>query len=480
MIRILLAAALTASAAVAATVPGAVFDDETKSALARTHVTLVPLPGNPAEQVSMLSSDAGSFAFADVKPGWYLLRSTRPGYATAEFGQARPGQPGHPFEVRTADDSPEMRLMTMRRQASIVGSVVDDNGIGIPAWPVVVYTSRQPIERVTQGITDDRGNFRIGELDPGSYLVRSGAGTSEEAGALIPTYYKYGTTVAGAQAVHLRLGEVQAFVVIHAIEGQVFELAGTVTVSNGAPIRVTMITDTGRQVIASAAGPFTQAGVPAGPVDLLTEGPGCASFQRLTMDRNIFVGLTCSPLVTPVLDGAGSGTLIARRIDLDGRGAELAWTGKETLTPGHWQFTVRPGPNQYLAGIREDSADKDGTSRDGWFALDIGNSPHLRVTLSNKPASISGIVSQDGVPTRGARVYLESFDEAVPEVRLQSWTVRADSAGRYVFPSLPPGSYRAMSSFDVELDDPVGRGSATTVRIAEGAKADMPLIVIRQ
>ncbi|HVW08135.1 MAG TPA: carboxypeptidase regulatory-like domain-containing protein, partial [Bryobacteraceae bacterium] len=195
-----LAALLALAAALsAATVQGVIFDEETTNPIARSQVTLVPLPGTKAGSVTVLADEHGRYTFSSVAPGWYIVRVSRIGFETGEFGQLRPGLPGKPFEVK--DDSPdsELRQILMRRQAAISGSVVDDNSIGIPDWVVSVYTARPPIKRIAEAKTNDRGEFRVGELERGTYIVRAGGGELEDDSTLVPAYYKYGTTLAGAE-----------------------------------------------------------------------------------------------------------------------------------------------------------------------------------------------------------------------------------------------------------------------------------------
>ena len=59
-----------ACVAAAATVQGVIFDEETRNPLARTRVTMVPLPGNPAAAVSLLANERGAYVFNGVQPGW--------------------------------------------------------------------------------------------------------------------------------------------------------------------------------------------------------------------------------------------------------------------------------------------------------------------------------------------------------------------------------------------------------------------------
>ena len=460
----------------AGSVQGTIFDEETRNPLARTRMTLMPLPGNKAPELSMPTNDHGVFLFADVAAGWYVLRATRLGYATCEVGQSRPGQPGRPFEVTAG--AAESYPLVMRRQAAITGSVVDDNAIGIPSWPVTVYTARQPNERVADGTTDDRGNFRIGELDPGAYIVRAGGGLLDESVTLVPSYAKYGTAVASADTVRVRLGETVGYVVIHTVEGQLFELGGNAMMPAASSVRVTMMTDSGRQVVASAPGPWVASQVAPGAVDLLTEGGGCASFQRVTVDRNMSVGFMCAPLAAPVVTGAGGEQLIGRRVDLNGRGPERV-VGGEALSPGFWEFTVRPAAAHYLMAMQDaDVGDASPAARDGWFPMEIGNAPRLRVVLSDKPGTIAGVVSSQGKVVAGAPVYLEQFDSHAPEVVMQSWTIRADASGKFDLHSLGPGSYRVLSSFEVDMADPVGRNAAVTIEVREGETVQQGLELV--
>jgi hypothetical protein len=480
-VNCLAALLLLTATAYGATVQGVIFDEETQNPIARARVTLIPLPGTSGTATSLLANDRGQYNFADVHPGWYLIRATRVGYETAEFGQSHPGLPGTPFEVtdQAPADGAEMHQIVMQHQAAITGTVVDDNAIGIPGWAVSVYTARQPIRRVAEGLTDDRGNFRIGELEAGAYIVRSGSGGLEDASTLVPSYYKYGTALASAETVRVRLGETAAYVVVHTVEGRLFELTGELTAPDKRPVRLTLITDTGRRMIAGNAGPFTATGVPPGKVELLAEAAGCAGYQTLLVDRNMFARVDCAPVVPPVVTGALSDQLVARRAGLDGPGPEIALSAGQVLGPGHWEFTMRPDPSHHLVYVRNDGdITPQPVAWDGWFALDIGNAPHLQVTLSAKPASISGVVSSSSKPVIGAPVFLELVNPDSPELSLQSWSVRADPQGRFVFNGLAPGIYRLMSSLAIEFDDPIARQKSVTVTLSEGDTVTQPLEMI--
>ena len=472
----------------AATLHGTIFDEETQLQLARTRVALIPLPGTAGGAVSVQTDERGAYLFPDVPPGWYLIRATRLGYAAAEYGQSRPGRPGTPVQitagVSAVTDPADARNVIMRHQAVIMGSVVDDNNIGIPGWPVSLYTSRPPIQRVAEATTDDRGSFRFGELEPGTYIARSGGGGLDDTVTLAPSYFKFGTAVSSAERVRVRTGDIQTLIVIHTVEGPLYELGGEVTGPVDAqgkprPLRLTLITDTGRRLVATSAGRFSAANIPPGNVELLAEGFACAGYQRVPVDRNIYVHVECPPLMPVSIAGTGDYPLIARRCDLDGAGPEQPLAPGSMLPPGHWEFTVQTKPQNYLASIQnQTNPAPPQTPVDGWFAFDIAGAPSFAVTLSTKPATIAGTVSSPAKSSIGAPVYLELLNPDALEVPIRSWATRADERGNFSFKGLPPGSYRLVSSFEVDSDDPLARDKATNIALHEGETANVPLAMI--
>jgi len=280
--------------------------------------------------------------------------------------------------------------------------------------------------------------------------------------------------------VRVRLGETQAFVVIHTVEGRLFDISGDLTAPDKKNVKLTLITDTGRRIVATQAGPYTATGVPPGLAGLLAEGPGCAAYRQIMVDRNMTASLDCAPLSTPSLTGDTDFPLIARRLDLDGPGAEGTLSSGQLLTPGTLEFTVHPGPGHYLVSIQNEGDRSPPTALDGWFALDINNAPRIRIAISAKPASISGLVTSGSTPIIGAPVFLQLIRPEAPELALQSWTARADPQGNFTFTGLAPGAYRLMSSYDFDFDDPTGRAGAMIVTLREGDAVIQPLEMIRQ
>ncbi len=472
---------LKASAAV---LQGIVLDEDTGNPLGRTSVTLTPLTGNNASVLTIRANERGSFTMLSVRAGWYILKTTRKGYADAEAGQFRAGRPGTPFEVLPDTQSTFFQIR-MKRLAAVTGTLLDENSVGLPDLPVHVYTATKPVRRVAEGITDDRGIFRVGGLEAGRYMVRSGPGQLEDASGVVPTYYKFGTTLETAEPITLRLGETAQDVVIRPQNGRLFSISGILTAPGTA--RLTLITDTGRRLVTGAAGPFETSNIPPGPVELVAEGTGCGSYSKFIVDRDMRdLRIPCNTLYRPTVDfltdrGKASTTypILARRVDLDGASTVRIFNPTDFILPGHYELTVRTAAKHYTQSMRVTFGMSPVTTDDGWFGMDFGNQVRLAITLADTPATIAGQVTVSRQPVAGAVVYLEWFNPDAREQRLQLFTARSDHTGRYSFTGLPPGRYRLLSGFDFDPKDPNGMRDAKVVRVqdSETAVADLEMQV---
>jgi hypothetical protein len=467
-----------------AVIQGVVLEEETGNPLARTVVSLIPLPGTQAGSASVRAGDHGAFTLNNIAAGWYVLRCSRKGFVPAEVGQLRPGRPGMPFEI-TAGAQSSFFQIRMKRMGAVTGSVLDENGVGIPDWPVHIFTARKPVRRIGESKTDDRGNFRIGELDAGSYLVRSGAGSLEDDSYLLPTWYKYGTAVESAEPAKVRVAETASDIVIRPVKGRMVQLSGVFT--SQTPAVLTLITDTGRKVLASSGNTPAafDASVAPGPVAFVAEGNGapCGAYVRMLADHNMQgIRVACSPLEPSfVLWSPGVRTqfpLMMRRVDLDGTSQPRAYRSREAILPGHWEFRALTSADYYVKSIASQINGHGETVGDGWFGIDIGTGVQIAVALSNKPASISGVVATAGQPVAGAAVYLEIYDPEAVNPRLQLFEARSDAQGAYRFTGLAPGRYRVLSSFDFDPEDRLAMEKAQLISLKEGDSAVQALELV--
>ena len=136
-------------------------------------IVTLGMPG--ARPVRVLTDGEGRFAFFEVPAGHFSLAATRPGYSDGAFGRLRPSGPSQALDVAEGarvDDA----TIQMWKLAVVAGTVADERGEPLVGATVQVlrYTFAGGRRQLTMGPTDrtdDRGMYRIGELEPGDYVV---------------------------------------------------------------------------------------------------------------------------------------------------------------------------------------------------------------------------------------------------------------------------------------------------------------------
>src|SRR5215467_227612 len=171
----------------AAIIRGTVVEHSTGKPLARTQMTLAPLPGTPGPQQAQRTNTYGAFEFSALPGGAYLLTASRRGFPPVQYGQKNWRAAGAPIVI--AEDQTSFLNLRMPRYGAITGTIVDENDVGLPEHEVVAYRNTRPPRLVARAQADDRGIFRIPGLDPGRYLVRT-VGRQYEDGGYLPTFYR--------------------------------------------------------------------------------------------------------------------------------------------------------------------------------------------------------------------------------------------------------------------------------------------------
>jgi hypothetical protein len=165
-------------AAQTGTVTGVVVKSPSGEPAAGAAVKLTDEPpsiGPPGHQTqSTTTAGDGSFRFDGVKAGEYYVVANLSGYLPTEYGQRSPTGTGIAFEVR---DGQRVNIrLTAWPTSGISGRVVDADGDPVGRVQVValrfVYSSGKPALTLTQSVmTNDRGEYRMFWLTPGTYRV---------------------------------------------------------------------------------------------------------------------------------------------------------------------------------------------------------------------------------------------------------------------------------------------------------------------
>ena len=124
-------------------------------------------PAGPAGPTGPVQTDSqGRFAFASLDRGTYGLRVSQTGYTPVRSASV----------VLAADERVTDVVLRAGRYGSIAGTVRDDAGDPVVGVRVRTFNRRSLQFRPVlfprgESITDDRGQFRIGDLPAGDYLV---------------------------------------------------------------------------------------------------------------------------------------------------------------------------------------------------------------------------------------------------------------------------------------------------------------------
>ena len=492
-IKCLLVLALAAGALPAAVIRGVVLDDQTSRPLARAQVVLTPVAPSPGAGASLRADRFGAFSFA-VPAGKYVLKASRRGFLSMEYGQKRWNSSGAPFEA-TENDTPYLTIR-LPRFSGITGTVVDENDIGIPGGEVAGYRLAEPPELVVRARADDRGIYRLPGLEPGNYLVRS-APFEDEGVSYVPTFSRETDKAAESRPVEVTLDRDAAYVDVKPAQGRLFTLSGQVSppTQPPPPIKVTLVSDMGRQTTQGSTFRFNA--LAPGDYEIFaetTEGPLFAAYRSLpglTRDSSITVDLLrvqeTQVLVTPVPPTSSQPVRLAvRQRDLAGRGQvqlqQLA-SGRIVLAPGRWELRLIPPAGYYVSAFQGNSRQEPGTRPDGWNDFTAGYASAVRFSLSTASTEVRGIVRSNGVPVAGAPVILEAFDFVRRRRQLELTSTRTDADGHYQFAALPPGDYRILATFEYQAPsvNEMEAAGASSVHVSqgEGGQRDLELYIIR-
>jgi hypothetical protein len=126
----------------------------------------------PILRKTALSGFNGDYQITGLPEGHYTVRAQKPGFASG-FGpeQAQPVQ----VDVSAAVSNITVKLPPL---GAIEGTVVDQNREPVDSVRIEAYTARiEDGERVIasnhSAVCDDRGKFRIWDLEPGQYYLKA-------------------------------------------------------------------------------------------------------------------------------------------------------------------------------------------------------------------------------------------------------------------------------------------------------------------
>ncbi|MBV8731927.1 MAG: carboxypeptidase regulatory-like domain-containing protein, partial [Acidobacteriia bacterium] len=173
-------------------IAGVVADRESGSPARKAIVTLT-LEGTPRRWATARTDSSGRFTFEDLPAGKYNLRATKAGEGTAVYGANSVRGLGDLLRLGEGEKRGGITLRLIRL-ASVSGHVYDSDGAPLPGVAVTLLGQTRNLGEPVlvnyrQIVSDDRGEYRMGNVDPGRYYVRAAPQPLWRfAGAAIPVH----------------------------------------------------------------------------------------------------------------------------------------------------------------------------------------------------------------------------------------------------------------------------------------------------
>ena len=467
------------------TVKGIVTNAVTGEPLRKAYVRLTG-----SGDYSAVTDDKGRFSIGKIEPGGHRLEAERPGFLQNEVQ----------LNVSAGQTVSDLAV-ALTPQASIAGRVLDDDGDIWNHANVTLYRSvrkqgRRQLEYQGGGDVDDRGEFRIADLQPGKYYVAAKPDSVWESrfrsarsdGLLLqPTWYPGSIDDGAATPVTLTAGQELGGIEIRLRRGTVRDIKGHLAGlsqipklpddqrSYGSPrifvSRTSSVTEgTNYASTLQPDGSFRVTAVPPGEYQLkVVEG----------FPRKMTLGITTVQVddrdVDDMIINVQPPRALRGKVTVEGtdtvRVSELPISlsgeppDEPTVLPqedGSFVFNQLGSARYrvYALGKRDDDVYLktvrfgDTESQDGSFSLADGAEGNLEVVLSSRGARVTGTVQQSSGATANQTLRMVLIPDTSDAEKRESRTQRevVDQNGSFTIHAIPPGSYSLYAAEDIPDD----------------------------
>lgn len=247
-----------------ASIEGVVVNELTKEPIRKVEISLFKQgktgTSGGSAAYSAVTDAAGKFRIENIAPGEYALMQRRTGFIVS---RANFGLSARLLKLGASQSLTGLRY-TLVPQGIVSGRVVDDEGEPVQNIAVSLLHSRyyhgasRVYSRGRPQSTNDRGEFRFTEVQPGRYFLqadvqRMAAATSSGAAAqstapgvprtaLVNTYYPNATEIAQATRFEVQAGQELAGRDIALRREKVVRVTGKVVTASGAPPKQAFVT----------------------------------------------------------------------------------------------------------------------------------------------------------------------------------------------------------------------------------------------
>lgn len=407
---------------------------------------------------STFTDDQGRFSFQALPTGRFTITASKAGFVDITYGAKRAGRPGTPVQLAEGQNLTSLTI-AMPRGGVITGIVVDEHGEPAPGTPVralryVMQTGERRLQQAGQDQTDDRGIYRIFQLQPGDYVVNAlprNMNTGDMQQAL-------NTEIASLMQ-QLQAAGADPSALTAAASGRGAQIGARI-----AQLQQQMATTSQEQ--ATAYAPVYYPGTTAAEAALAVtlnagEERSGVDFRLLLVPTTRIGGIVVSPAGD--LPPGTQVALVPRRADgvaaVPGIGNNMARVGGDGrysfngVTPGEYSLQARatvrgPAVVQVTADGRGGRGAPGPISQVLWAAADvsIGGHPLPDIVLNLQSGmTVSGVVRFEGAgrPPEDLSVVRVSLTNRGPQTfevgGIQPTAV--DTSGRFSIPGVAPGRY---------------------------------------
>jgi hypothetical protein len=142
--------------------------------VAHARIVLAKVGGTLADYRTTVADANGAFELPGLGPGTYRIHATRDGYLPAEFGRRASGQSGVPVEIYEGQVPSDVEIV-MTPTGVITGHVsLRDEPLShtiVRALKAAYVDGERQLSVAEWAETDDRGEYRLFGLAPGTYFV---------------------------------------------------------------------------------------------------------------------------------------------------------------------------------------------------------------------------------------------------------------------------------------------------------------------
>jgi hypothetical protein len=422
----------------------------------------VNLSGQPSAQSggrgmagrSTTTDDQGRFSFTALPAGRYSLSATKPGYLSMTYGARRPGTQG--TQIQLGDGQKFQAQLQIPKGSVLTGMVLDETGEATPGTNVramrfVMQGGRRTLQQSGSGSTDDRGIYRIYNLQPGDYVV-----CANPRNTMMGEYERTVAEMQGLQQALASLAESRVGAEqLAQMRERLSQLQSAPQQQDDVPAGYAAVCYPGTIVTSQASPIALGVGEERSGIDFQLQLVAMARVEGTVVNstgqqvQNIQVTLQDATTIGNSLNNMNSA-----RADADGRFRFSA------VAPGQYRVTARAqvgGPGG-RGGRGMVPMEVSPTGRGGpppqrveptivWASADISvDGRHLsNVMLALQPGlSITGQLTFEGAippPTDLTRLRV-SVNSADPGPMSMSGNGRVEANGRFTIPSVAPGHYR--------------------------------------